>query len=207
MMREKDEITDLFRSRLGGAGMTVRDNFWEELQCDLSRKEAGRQKRILLSPRFCRVAAAASVVFVLGAASAAFWYFSPKEEIKEAFTQVAALTPEGSLKGDVVQESFPSIHQTNPTANKPGIKQPANGAPAGLVADADEESVSLHVSITITQRVYGNNRQPGNGYYSSQNSARNGMYQADSDCKNTNPDMNTAASGDDKTATAGSETT
>ncbi len=207
MMREKDEITDLFRSRLGGAGMTVRDNFWEELQCDLSRKEAGRQKRILLSPRFCRVAAAASVVFVLGAASAAFWYFSPKEEIKEAFTQVAALTPEGSLKGDVVQESFPSIHQTDPTANKPGIKQPANGAPAGLVADADEESVSLHVSITITQRVYGNNRQPGNGYCSSQNSARNGMYQADSDCKNTNPDMNTAASGDDKTATAGTETT
>ena len=166
-MRENDEITGLFRSRLAGAEMTVREDFWEGLQRDLPSPVAAKGRRpLFLSPRFHRVAAAASVVFVLGAASAAFWYFSPKEEIKEAFTQVAAMTPEGNLNGDVVQESFPSIHQANPVAQKPGTQHPANGIPAGLTAQADEdESVSVHVSIRITQRVYGNQQQPGNGYY------------------------------------------
>ena len=101
-MRENDEITGLFRSRLAGAEMTVREDFWEGLQRDLPSPVAAKGRRpLFLSPRFHRVAAAASVVFVLGAASAAFWYFSPKEEIKEAFTQVAAMTPEGNLNGDV----------------------------------------------------------------------------------------------------------
>ena len=131
-MKGNDEITGLFRSRLSGAEMTVRDGFWEELKGDLSRVEtdatntsaavafgqAGnlsgqKQKRSVLTPRFYRVAAAASVVLVLGAASAAFWYFSPKDEIQEAFTKVATLTPEGNLNGDVVQEKFPSIHEIN----------------------------------------------------------------------------------------------
>ena len=31
-MREKDEITGLFRSRLSGTEMTVREGFWEQLQ-------------------------------------------------------------------------------------------------------------------------------------------------------------------------------
>lgn len=169
-MRENDEITALFRSRLSDAEMTVREGFWEELQGSLP--QASSKKRLMLSPRFYRVAAAASAVFVLGAASAAFWYFSPKEEIKEAFTQVAALTPEGSLNGDVVQERFPSIHQANAADQKPGMKRPASGAPAEAIAQADdEETVSVHVSIRITQRVYGN-QQPGNRYYGTGGSAR-----------------------------------
>ena len=54
------------------------------------------------------------------------------------------MTPEGNLNGDVVQESFPSIHQANPMAQKPGTQHPANGIPAGLTAQADEdESVSV----------------------------------------------------------------
>lgn len=190
-MREKDEITGLFRSRLAGAEMTVREDFWEKLQSDLPSAAATGGKKAFLTPRFYRVAAAASVVFALGAASAAFWYFSPKEEIQEAFTQVASMSPDGSLKGDVVQESFPSIHQANPTAQKPGTKQPVTGAPAGILADADEESVSVHVSITITQRVYGNNQQPGNGYYGVRNSAQNGNYQSSAD--ETNSSTNTAS--------------
>ena len=36
-MKGNDEITGLFRSRLSGAEMTVRDGFWEELKGDLSR--------------------------------------------------------------------------------------------------------------------------------------------------------------------------
>ena len=143
-MREKDEITGLFRSRLSGTEMTVRDGFWEQLQEDAASPAAGRKRAIVLSPKYYRVAAAASVIFVLGAASAAFWYFSPKEEIKEAFTQVAALTPEGSLDGDVVQESFPS--------------------------ETESESVSVRLSITIRQRV----QQTGDGYFSNSAVAQTG---------------------------------
>ena len=45
-MRENDEITGLFRSRLAGAEMTVREDFWEGLQRDcrhrLPQKAGGR---------------------------------------------------------------------------------------------------------------------------------------------------------------------
>lgn len=214
-MRENDEITGLFRSRLADAEMTVREGFWEELQRNLPQAmaagegnasklsaasaSAGVPKRIPLTPRFYRVAAAASVVFVLGAASAAFWYFSPKEEIKEAFTQVAAMTPDGSLNGDVVQETFPSIHQANPTAQKPGAKHPG-AVPAGLTAQAEDgdESVSVHVSITITQRVYGNNQQSGNGFYGNRTSSQNTA----SDHTNANLDTNQPASADEESGIA-----
>lgn len=198
-MKENDEITGLFRSRLDGAEMTVREGFWEKLQSDLPQATAAGRPKTFLTPRFYRITAAASVVFVLGAASAAFWYFSPKEEIQEAFTQVAAMTPDGNIKGDVVQENFPSIHQANPTAQKPGIKHPANGAPAGMIANAeDDESVSVHVSITITQRVYGNNnQQPGNGFYG-HNSGQNGSYQSGTGHTNANSDINSAVASNEE---------
>ena len=179
-MKGNDEITGLFRSRLSGAEMTVRDGFWEELKGDLSRVEtdatntSAATKRSVLTPRFYRVAAAASVVLVLGAASAAFWYFSPKDEIQEAFTKVATLTPEGNLNGDVVQEKFPSIHETKPTAQNPGHKNPVPVSSGGILAanGDDEETVSVTVSITISQRVYGNHHQ-GNGMYGQTASSRN----------------------------------
>lgn len=185
-MKGNDEITGLFRSRLSGAEMAVRDGFWEELQSDLSKAAtdaanvsaalasgagAGlslhQQKRFAFTPRFYRVAAAASVVFVLGAASAAFWYFSPKEEIQEAFTKVATLTPEGSLNGDVAQEKFPSIHEANPATPKSGhqYQGPASSGTVLAANDEGDESVSVTVSITITQRVYGNHQQGGSGLY------------------------------------------
>ena len=57
-MKGNDEITGLFRSRLSGAEMTVRDGFWEELKGDLSRVEtdatntSAATKRSVLTPRF-----------------------------------------------------------------------------------------------------------------------------------------------------------
>lgn len=41
-MRENDEITGLFRSRLAGAEMTVREDFWEGLQRDLPSPVAAK---------------------------------------------------------------------------------------------------------------------------------------------------------------------
>ncbi|ADV43965.1 outer membrane beta-barrel protein [Bacteroides helcogenes] len=196
-MREKDEINSLFRSRLSDAEMTVREGFWETLQQDLLSQEAGVRKCISLSPGFYRVVAAASVVFALGAVSAAFWYFSPKEEIKEAFTQVAVMTPEGNLNGDVVQENFPPVRQASSTAHRPGMKQPADCVQEGSVKEVEDESVSLHVSITITERVYGNDRQQESGFYDYRNSVRN-VRQTSTDGTNANSDIDSPISVDDK---------
>ncbi len=165
-MRENDEITGLFRRRLGKAEMEVREGFWEELQRDLPKAEmVSHQKNIPFSPRFYRVVAAASVVFVLGAASAAFWYFSPKEEIKQAFTEVATLTTGGNLNGDIVQESFPPIQQTASASQMPGLPGSREGDSTVTGKGDEDEKVSVRVSITITQRVYGNRQPQENGHY------------------------------------------
>ena len=48
-MRENDEITGLFRSRLAGAEMTVREDFWEGLQRDLPSPVAAKGRRPLMA--------------------------------------------------------------------------------------------------------------------------------------------------------------
>lgn len=100
MKGNNEEIVGLFRQKLGRSEMPVNDGFWEALERDLPASGIAESKRRILSPSFYRIAAAASVVLVLGMASAAFWFFSPKEEMEEAFTQVAALVPGASLDGD-----------------------------------------------------------------------------------------------------------
>lgn len=156
-MKAKDEITDLFRNRLSDAKLSVRDGFWEELQSDLA---APASKRELHSPRFYRWVAAASVALVLGMASAAFWYLSPKEEIKDAFTQVSVMSPEAVLQADRVQETVTPPFCTNPSQPASARLHSASATSALPVSDAgdEEEMVSVRVSITIQQRMYGNGR-------------------------------------------------
>ena len=48
MKKEKDEITDLFRTRLADAGMAVRDGFWEELSQDIPVACQHRRRLMLL---------------------------------------------------------------------------------------------------------------------------------------------------------------
>ncbi len=184
-MSEKDKITELFRNRLSDAEMPVRDGFWEALQHDLPAAPVKGSKWLVLSPKFYRAAAAASVIFVLGAASAAFWYFSPKEEIKEAFTQVAAIAPEGNLNGDRVQESLPSIASATPVTQTPVVKQSANG-PQAVVAAQEEEEESVYVSFTFTQRIYSNVQSSDNGSYSNTTSMQQGNYHSNSYYTNGN---------------------
>ncbi len=163
-MTENDEITVLFRRRLEGAEMNVRDDFWEELHHDLLKAQAASGKRTApFSPAFRRMAAAASVVFVLGAASAAFWYFSPEDEIGQAFTEATPLKPEGSPDGDiVVQETFPPIRQMTSENQNPATSQHASRMPA---AEDEDGKVSVRVSVTITQRLYGNRQPSGGAHY------------------------------------------
>lgn len=153
MKKENDEISELFRSRLSHAEMDVRDDFWQELSSDIHVCQ--RHRRLV----FFRVAAAASVLIVLAASSAAFWIFSPKEEIEEAFTQVAVASGNSnSLDGDVVKQEFAPIHA------EPVLKRPV-GRPLSALAqysDSQNDSVSVTVSMSFsfsaTRRVWRDNR-------------------------------------------------
>ena len=49
MKKENDEITDLFRTRLADAGMSVRDGFWEELSQEIPVACQHRRRILLLS--------------------------------------------------------------------------------------------------------------------------------------------------------------
>jgi len=201
-MKVNDSINNLFHNRLLNAEMPVRDGFWENLENDLTRTDASdviqeKGKHFILISRFSRLIAAASVVLILGIASAAFWYFSPKDEIKEAFTQVAALTPQASLKGDVVQETFPPVHGV--ASSTPGSKQSFGGGVTAYASDDDDnDSISVRVSITITQRVYGRHKQIGNEFFRNSSGQSENNYRAATDYTNTNSDTN--SSSDEKTS-------
>ena len=155
-MKRENDLTDMFRSRLSDAGMEVREGFWQALEQDLATAEVPR--RLPVRSWLPRLAAAASVLLVLGFASATFWYFSTRDEVKEAFTQAAALLPQAELTDTGVQETMPSAYR--PIAAKPqphGKQLPASSLrnASAHTEPTDEETVSVHVSITITQKQYG----------------------------------------------------
>ena len=139
MKKEKDEITDLFRTRLADTGMTVREGFWEELSQDIPVACQHRRRLLLF-----RVAAAASVLLVLAASSATFWYLSPKDEIEEAFTQLA-VTQGGALDGDGIR-----VNQL-PQPVQPVLTKPVPKTYGMLSQYVDgEDSISITVSMSIT---------------------------------------------------------
>lgn len=142
MKKVNDELTDLFRSRLGESEMQVRKGFWENLETDIPMVVSRRRQMIY------RFTAAASVLLILVGASAALWYFSPKEEIANAFTQVAVSTgTSGSINGDMVQQEFPIV--------QPSVVSPAPSSlkPVAITEEPDEEesfSFSFSMSVSIS---------------------------------------------------------
>lgn len=139
MKRENDEITQLFRSRLSEAEMTVRDSFWEELNQGVA---VCQHRRRLV---FFRVAAAASVLLVLMASSAAIWYFSPREEMEEAFTQIVVNAGGGLIDGDGVKST------SLPVAVEPIFSKPDPcTAYVSPVSSREEDSVSITLSMSFT---------------------------------------------------------
>ena len=137
MKKENDEITDLFRTRLANAEMSVRDGFWEELSQDIP--VACQHRRRLL---FFRVAAAASVLLVLAASSATFLYFSPREEMEEAFTKIAA-TNGGQMDGDGIRVNRLPL-PVEPVLPKPVPKS------FGMLSQCMEEEDSLSFSFSMS---------------------------------------------------------
>ncbi len=142
MKKENDELTDLFRSRLADAQMPVREHFWEELEKDIPL--AVRRRRVYLY----RFTAAASVLFVLMASSAAFLFFSPKKDIADAFTKVeATVNNGGQLNSDVVEDNFPLINATS------GLPKSSPRKLATVLSDRsgdNEEGIDSTLSVTVS---------------------------------------------------------
>ena len=163
MKKENDEITDLFRTRLADAGMSVRDGFWEELSQEIP-VACQHRCRILLF----RVAAAASVLLVLAASSATFLYFSPKEEMEEAFTKIA-VTNGGQMDGDGIR-----VNQL-PLPVEPVLPKPAPKS-YGMLSQYTEEEDSLSITFSMSFS-FSSTTSTGNGNRYG-NQGHNGYWQA-----------------------------
>lgn len=144
-MRNRSELNALFRNGLKEAEMPVRDGFWESLQEELSASDVRRHTVLL--PHFHQIAAAASVLLFLGAASAAFWYFSPREEMQQAFTQAEIASSGGHLTADVTQPPLPPVSMQRSVANSHRTLLPADVREE----NDDEGTVEVHLSITIRE--------------------------------------------------------
>ena len=160
-MKTEDDITRLYRRRLADAEMDVCDGFWQALQTDLGKTE---QCAMPFRRRwFPRVAAAASIVLVLGGASAAFWYFSQYPEVKEAMAPVASMIPAAEVRGDQVQESFSPPVSAAPIASRRS-KMHRTSPVAASRPDEKNEQVSVHLSITIMENGYARQSQSAYSY-------------------------------------------
>ena len=139
MKKENDELINLFRSRLEHVGMPVRANLWDDLEKDIP-VVLHRRRRLLH-----RFAGAASILLILAGASAAFWHFSPKEEIADAFTQVAASTVStGKMGVDVVKEEFPSIQAA------PILPKATANNYVYYIDEEEDDSVSFSFSMSFS---------------------------------------------------------
>ena len=168
MKKENDEITGLFRTRLADAEMTVREGFWEELSQDIP--VAYQQRRRLL---FFRVAAAASVLLVLAASSATFLYFSPKEEMEEAFTKIA-VTGGGQMDGDGVRVNQLPL-PVEPVLPKPAPK--SYGMFSRYAGEEDSLSVtfSMEFSFSATASAGSGERYGNRGHHTYWQAANGNM--------------------------------
>lgn len=155
-MGEKDELTGLFRKRLKGSEMPVRDGFWEELSADLS-SVAGTsvpERRLSLPfARYRRVAVAASAALLLGVASAAWWYLAFRVDREGPdMAQVATTIPQGRLDGDRLQELLPAVEPLAPAGHLSG-QSPEELEEKVTDAGEEESGFSVRVSVTITRHV------------------------------------------------------
>lgn len=138
MKKENDEIADLFRSGLAHCELPVRDNFWEEIEKDFPVQAVHRPR---LTP--FRYAAVAAVFLALIGMSATLWLLAPKEEIEEAFTQVAETSGRIKLPGqDVAREALSVVpHRISPQSVLPVVPE---------TCEYTEDSMSVSFSFSFS---------------------------------------------------------
>lgn len=157
-MRDKSELTDLFRNRLSQTEMEVRDGFWEALEHDLTTPvPSAAKKAYMLSPQVRRWLVAASVLLVVGVVTAVLWKPSPQTGV-EGLQGLPLASSEGQTPETIEMEEAPESLLLEPSdmpgdgGRRPLLAQNAGQQSAEV---SGEEPVSVHVAITITQRQYG----------------------------------------------------
>lgn len=170
---EKVSLNELFRSRLEGAEMPLREGGWEALQQDLSALPEQHHGAVGLSwgawP-LRRVAAAASVALLLCGASASFWWLAPRQEEPAPASRPMTVAGAACLDGDGVlnDEFMPRAESARPAVRK---AQLASLLPAGGNGDMEAEEaegvLSLRLSIVVSGQTGG-----GPSFYRSVNRPR-----------------------------------
>lgn len=197
MKKENDELTELFRTKLGDATLTPRDGFWDSIQNDISLIERRRRKLLLY-----RSVAAASILLVIGVASAMFLLPKSESKTEQITAKANALTPLQTTPSNHKIEIEPNIPvkaavaQTASTATvtkgQSGITSTDNQLAAMTKqtklasnnVEADDDS-TVTVTVHMTVRVKDNNE-----YADNSNSNNNNVWQAGGFNQQTNENNN-----------------
>ena len=178
MKKEKDELTDLFRSRLDNAMMSPREGFWEDIQDEVSLIEKKR-RRIMIY----RAVAAASVLLIIGMTSAMFYLLKPDTEAVQTLAKINTLMPQTApntphkieiepqpIKAAVAQASMSaSVAKGNSSSSttKTALSKISKKTSLNNGEDVDSEDSTVTVTVHMTVRVrengdYASNQQTGN---------------------------------------------
>ncbi len=127
----------MIRSSLGETGLRVRAGFWEELERDIPVR---RFFAVNFNP--IRFAAAAAIFLLLVGTYAAFLFLSPRQEIEEAFQQVAWVPVDREIaSGDGITEEF--LPATLPVSTHSTYVQT-------LFSEVEEETDSLAFNFSFS---------------------------------------------------------
>ncbi len=156
MKKEYNELDNLFRNGLEEYEMPVARDLWGELEREIP--QVVRQRRMW----FTRVASTASVLLVLTASSAAFWFLSSKQEIVDAFSQVEVThSVTGTPKGDAVNIELPPL----PPPVAAVVAAPQKPTPASDIFPTEEDTVSISFSMSITFSTSTSSHEGVSDYY------------------------------------------
>lgn len=151
--------------------MEVPDGFWEDLQSRLAEAEkpAAASKHAYMGLSRKWVAAAASIAVILGLASVTHWLLNPSVTRRD-FMQGRNWS-DGSLMSDrvVADEPLPEAAYLPDLASRIPQASPQlsntlmQGDASQVDNDYDDEEEMVHVTLQITEQVYGTARRGGNG--------------------------------------------
>jgi hypothetical protein len=140
MRKEDDNIERLFSSRLAGVEMDVRDDLWESLNNDVI---VARGHRRLI---FYRIASCAAVLALLLTTSAAIWWLSPKEDMKDTFTRIDKEVIEPIPFGDFALNS----KESTSVKEKPRNNNLSTNKFSNVTYDEDNDSLLFSFTFTIS---------------------------------------------------------
>jgi len=179
-MGNNEVLSKMFQEKLYGTEMDVRDGFWDDLQSDLSQSEGYKVvgNRAMIWPYRKLAAAAALIIVILGLASVTRWLLSPSELQDNMSNQ--RMWSDGSLISDrVVADKplpdanfLPDISTLYVNTNKGVEFFSATRQTDVSGADYDNGSADevVHVTIQITEQIYGPSNRGEIGYTQAANS-------------------------------------